>query len=260
MRGFKKRGEPEELARYKSEHGSVTWDYMQADAENGGDIAAKRCKLACIADQGGICAYCECDLGTKPHKIRVEHFHDKSDSAAGNNWALDWANMLAVCFGGQRAGARLRPKDMSCDAHKNYWAQKHDNPKSFEYLMLDPSKLPQSPSVFKFNSYSGEIFPDAKVCHEEGISLDMAARTIEILNLNCRRICNARKEAFDEVEEFKERLIDKKILKEEYRSLLIGKFLAGKCPSCMVAVRSALGPIAEEYIAEHGFWQKPRNG
>ena len=128
--------EPPELSAFRDALPASTWQAMRDDAMHEGPAAYASCRLKTIADQGGLCAFCEIDIrNNDPMTCHVEHFHPKSDITLTKNWALEWTNLLAVCNGGINPHAAGRgyflppiDENMSCDQRKDQMIQKGTPP------------------------------------------------------------------------------------------------------------------------------------
>lgn len=77
---------------------------------------------ALLVEQGHLCAYCMCRIGTEGHTATIEHLipQHPDDSAANGELSLSYRNMVAVCDG--RGGA-------TCDKRRGNRS-----------LMVDPAK------------------------------------------------------------------------------------------------------------------------
>ena len=127
MKTIKKSLPPNELTLFAELKPAEEWDsgfrnYSIPPNPAGHDY--KEIKRKLIADQGGLCAYCEKPINNEgEHRQRVEHIHPKSDkSNPVVNWGLLWTNVLAVCTGGETEDKEVHPlpANLSCDAHKNH--------------------------------------------------------------------------------------------------------------------------------------------
>lgn len=83
---------PNELTTYAVNYPAGDWDDFRNHAsENqtpGDDYRAIKQRL--IVDQGGLCGYCEQQIGDRDASLqRVEHYHPKSDTSDPRvNWSL----------------------------------------------------------------------------------------------------------------------------------------------------------------------------
>lgn len=155
-----------------------------------------------IADQAGLCAYCEKALrdegDNKPLGFKVEHFIPENSKtikrmiAAGQpaptiNYSLLWTNLLGCCFGGQHARSAsyieslTDEANLSCDvlkAHHNWSA-----------LILDPTQEPPDDGTwFEFDEEG--VMDVSADCPTQYV--DKARKSIEMLNLNCVRLTRLR--------------------------------------------------------------------
>lgn len=153
-------------------------------------------KNVIFTDQGKLCAFCENEV-IDIHKQRIEHFHAKADlSDLNHNWALDWGNLIGVCFGGSDVDRTIHPlpDNLSCDAHKDYLIVKNKLPMACEGFLLHPLKLPAFPCLFDFDKRTGELrakadYGQISIEHNHFDTLiELVEQTIEILNLNCDRL------------------------------------------------------------------------
>lgn len=164
-------------------------------------------KKEIIADQAGLCAYCEKALrdegDNRPLGFKVEHFIPENSKtikkmiAAGQpappiNYSLLWTNLLGCCFGGEHPrsasyNASLTDKaNLSCDVPKS-----HHN---WSGLILDPSQeLPDDGTWFEFDEQGVmNVSADCPPQH-----MTKARQSIEMLNLNCVRLTRLRLAALE---------------------------------------------------------------
>lgn len=152
MKKINKAWSPNALTEFAANHPTAGWeDFRRAD--NG--TAYQSLKSGILDDQGGLCAYCEQDLRSRPpNRQRLEHVHSKSDiSQSGINWALDWNNVVAVCMGGSSSldddhTHHPLPRNLSCDAYKAHLEAQGRIPKANEgyILYIEPAggtRLPE---------------------------------------------------------------------------------------------------------------------
>jgi uncharacterized protein (TIGR02646 family) len=189
MKHITKSSEPAKLQEYRQNNPKNSWKNFRDECQSGLNEVYETLSN----DQGGLCAYCEMKITPPNHQ--VEHFHDKSDTSNTDNptqWHLDWDNMLYCCKGGTQesmnTGEFLQPisDNTSCGQHK----QTDDCNK-----ILSPNKIPPFPRIFSYKiSDNGiSIHVDAVLCSKAGIDKNRAEQTIKILNLNCKRLCEARR-------------------------------------------------------------------
>lgn len=178
------------LTQFEQKHPQGKWDEFRDTTDY------KAVKELIFNEQGGLCAFCENEV-KDTHKQRVEHFHPKSDLTDSNqNWALDWSNVIGVCFGGSDVDKNIHPLpvNLSCDAYKDYLIVLKKLPINCEGYLLNPLALPAFPCLFDLNKRTGELIPKddyAQVTIEHNgykTVAELVEKTIEILNLNCDRL------------------------------------------------------------------------
>lgn len=126
-----------------------------------------------IAEQEGICAYCQQIL--KKDKIKIEHHCERSICDGTNNTIdrrLDYSNLLAVCLG--RGGVN---NELHCDSKKATFNRNNGLP-----IVVLPSNLAHVRTI-KYSS-TGLISSSNETFNQE---------IQEILNLNIEHIKAARK-------------------------------------------------------------------
>ena len=264
MKHTDKGPEPISLQAYRLAKPAATWDDLRNDALFGGEQAYKDIRTQTHADQGGVCAYCEIDVGNNdPLKSRIEHFHPKADTSTPMNWALDWPNMLAVCLGGSyRHGSAphtLEPlaSNLSCDAHKDLLIQQGQLSSACEGWVINPLLLPGSPCLFRVDKFKGELLPHEGHCaaaapwpgNMHADLQTLVAHTIKVLNLNCPRLCAARLAVVHDIERNKKKIAALKLKPEEGMARLAQRYLQHRWPAFVTTIRSCLGAAAEARMA-----------
>ncbi|MDR2168733.1 MAG: TIGR02646 family protein [Planctomycetaceae bacterium] len=188
MKFINKSEEPQKLRDYRQKHPNNQWEQFRNECQTGLDEVYKTLKR----DQGGICAYCEIKIQETDRQ--VEHFHDKSDKSDPNNpmrWHLDWNNLLYCCKGGTQKNnsgnnfLAASNVDISCGEHKKFGEYQN---------ILSPLEIPMFPRIFSYEISEGSIWirVDEKLCLQAGIDKTRAEQTIKVLNLNCKRLREAR--------------------------------------------------------------------
>ena len=220
MKRVLKGNEPLSLRTFRTAVPSGQWQYMRDDALFGGQQAYADCRKSTIADQGGLCAFCEIDIrDNDPLKCHVEHFHPKSDISPTKNWALDWNNLLGVCNGGSYAhtptpGHYLAPRDenLSCDQHKDQMIQRGKLPNACEGWILNPLQLCSQPSIFQLALSTGKLGAHPINCglisingNKHASTEALVEYTIDMLNLNCDRLLKSRLVIIRHIENAKKR-------------------------------------------------------
>jgi uncharacterized protein (TIGR02646 family) len=258
-----KDAEPASLLAFRLAQPRATWDELRNGALNDGQLAYQDIRACTHANQGGLCAYCEIDIRDNDSlKSRIEHFHPKSDTTTPTNWALDWPNLLAVCAGGSyRHGAvphTLEPlaENLSCDAHKDRLIQQGQLPEACEGLLLNPLLLPDTPSLFDVDKFSGRLRPHATNCEARApwpgnrhANLEaLVAHTILVLNLNCQRLCDARRTVIHDIERNKKRQRLAGAPPQQGLQRLAERYLQQAWPGFVTTIRICLGDAAERRL------------
>ena len=196
--------------------------------------------------QHGLCGYCEISLTELDHQ--VEHVVPRSDPVQGPSLALDYRNLIACCKGGTRRGSedsRYREpvrRNRSCGEKKGA---------RMIPTFLEPRNLPALPSLLRVFD-DGRIEADSAACTSMGVSPEDVNRTIEMVNLNARRLREARERHWralnDEWGAWTERLADGDHLHEAARRELLPD--RGRLPQFFTTARSYFGPVAERVLRE----------
>lgn len=259
MKVIKKSIEPEKLKEYRETYPSKTW--VRASKK-----IRKLYRKTCMKQQGYICCYCECDLNQigVDNFCRVEHFHQKSDTmSTGTNWHLDWNNIFAACNGITDKKKRYiypHPNNLSCDSHKNHLVQANQLPIQCEGLLINPLQIPAFPNIFKIDFATGELMPDDVACSSVSIpdnrlttTKDLVQSTINILNLNCDRLCRERKLVLNDIEGKIRAGREKRKSVDEVFTNLTHHFFQKKWPAYFTTIRCRLGKYAEDYLHSISF-------
>lgn len=268
MKAVCKGTEPSTLTRFRSYRPNASWDQMRDDTQSGGKQAYTAIRSQAVCDQGGLCAFCEIEIrDNDPLKWHVEHFHPKSDSTSSHNWALDWNNMLAVCNGGCdpfvcAPGFYMEPlkRNLSCDAHKDRMIQRGKLSLGCEGWILSPVHMIAFPNLFRIDLANGEIEPDEDACDEmasirpnkHSSTLGLVRHSIEMLNLNCDRLCRERLTIIHRIERDINNQRKQGFRPEQGLANLAGKYYA-KSPRWhrfFTTIRFRLGSAAEKYLQE----------
>lgn len=251
----KRTQEPERLRSYREHFPDGTWEKFRHSRANYQEI-----KRALLADQHGLCAYCEIEIKEALHPeqvddFRVEHFYPKSASVrGGHNYHLDWQNMLGVCHGGsqpkvEEADWRYSPShnERSCDVLKGS--------KEIAGRILNPLLLPARARVFRYNMEDGYMSVDKKTCPAE--LRRKAENTIRELNLNAARLKRMRLEVIRTLFDAEVRYVSEGMQPEEACELLAEQWLTpdeeGNCLPFFSVMRYYLGESAEAVLARHDY-------
>lgn len=230
--------------------GIEDWEQLR-DAESGRFY--KEVKAILVKNQYRICAYCESQLSSRDEDIRVEHFHPKADKNEVHNWGLDWDNLMAVCC----SGAIL---DCRCDVNKQHVQEGFVKitgvpaGPAIEGYILNPYEMSWE-NLFSFSQESGELGVNRAVCKKVyirenrfGSVAELVDRTIEVLNLNCGRLCRSRRSVAAEFEKLRA-ILRKRGFKKSIRDEIAERwFGGGKVLSYYTTRRCLLKGRAEKYI------------
>lgn len=268
MKRVLRQQEPDKLTCYRRDAPRSTWEQMKNDVKFGGSDVYNACRAQLIADQGGICAFCEIDIRANDSlKCRVEHFHPKSDSSEAYNWALDWDNLLGVCAGGsyKHVGVPYTQEpltdNLSCDTHKDRMIQSGKLPVQCEGWIINPTELITSPCLFRLEKSTGKLLPDLVNCvvftawpgNQHSDVQSLVQHTIDMLNLNCDRLCNARLAIIRDIERNKKKQRDAGFSPQQGLGNLANRYLRQRWPGFFTTIRVCLGAAAETYLESLAF-------
>jgi len=222
------------------------------------------CRVQAVQDQYGLCAYCEQKIAADDSlRCHIEHFHQKSDEDGKHNWGLDWGNMFAVCDGGSyrshspHEGRKIHPlpENLSCDAYKNHMVLEKELPVACEGHLLNPLDIPSFPNLFALNKGTGHLKPDEEACatveiprNACGTTAELVNRTIAVLNLNCERLAEKRRELVVDIDQNKKVLRKKNYSPAEVPKQLVRRYLSDKWPEFFTTLRCLIGAEAESYL------------
>lgn len=268
MKRVLKGQEPIELASFRNTVPQSTWQAMKDDANFGGPASYTACRNQLLTDQGGICAFCEIAIHDNDSlKCRVEHFHPKSDISLNHNWALDWNNLLGVCAGGSyKFGAMPHTQEplnqnLSCDAHKDQMIQSGRLPLQCEGWILNPVQLMASPTLFQIEKSTGKLRPDVANCeamppwpnNQHANFQTLVQHTIDMLNLNCDRLCQARLILTRDIERNKKMQRNQGFSAQQGLDNLALRYLRHRWLGFFTTIRICLGASADNYLAKIAF-------
>ncbi|MFM5670403.1 MULTISPECIES: TIGR02646 family protein [Aeromonas] len=256
-----KSNEPVFFNTYRLANPQSKWDEFR---NNDGGQVFSQTRMQIFNDQGLACAYCEESLKTLidsgyTHKIKVEHYHSKSDeSDVTKNWNLDWNNLLGVCSGSpdhtEGLTKKQRLENLSCDTHKAHLEQKKKLPLICEGWYLNPLEL-TSTLLIKFDKATGELIPNTPFCETYTPiknNYDSVARLIEetiiAFNLNCDRLVQKRKSVFFHYMQLLKKAKDDN--DEEFHENILKHWLSPPWPSFFTTRRTLLGDMAEKYLEQ----------
>ncbi len=264
MKRVLKGAEPPSLTTYRNAVPNGTWKAMRGDPHHGGQNAYTDCRAQTIEDQGGLCAYCEIGIrDNDPLKSQIEHFHPKSDKATAHNWALDWGNLLAVCNGGHNphvsaVGFYLAPLDanLSCDAHKERMITAGKLAAQCEGWILNPLQLQANPSLFELERGSGKLIPNIENCaaapawlgNKHASIAELVQHTIDMLNLNCDRLTQARRQIIWNIEQNKKKQRQAGYTPQQGLDNLAQRYFQTQWHDFFTTIRICLGQVADAHL------------
>lgn len=189
---------PNTLTEFSQQTPNASWEAFR-DSNGGEDYKALQTII--FSDQHQLCAYCEVNTGNIVNNRRIEHFVSKSFNII---YHTDWNNIFGVCIGGTDHENKTLfelPSNLSCDSHKSH-VENTDKTvtKNWHGTILNPLTIPLKHKLFCLEKASGKLLPNAEYCALTPIpnnihtsTLVLVEKTINILNLNCLRLCTARR-------------------------------------------------------------------
>ncbi|HAI69556.1 MAG TPA: TIGR02646 family protein [Gammaproteobacteria bacterium] len=159
--------------------------------------------------QQGLCAYCEIELVKQTDKgpiydRQIEHFHPKSDMPSTVDWMFEISNLFAACRGGSQShlfgeDSTFKDNERCLEPYdKNYSCGEAKKDDHLDHIILKPSELPDSPSLFVVSD-DGRIGVDEEACRQTGVDITKTLETIKRLNLDCMRLRNARQAVWEKL-------------------------------------------------------------
>lgn len=219
------------LAAYRAE----PWhdkDWAGFRSYRGSSLAYWELADALEARQHGLCGYCEVQLA--PPNRQVEHVLPQSKYP---QHALDHANLMACCRGvgspmsGSEPDERTRRKR---GPHASCGSAKGDEPPN---ELLDPRKLPHSPSVFRVLD-DGQIEADLEACEKVGMDSSLVQATIDVLGLNVPRLCTVREQIWSALRDsIGEEILDEELVRARAEQALLPDE-ADRLPAYFTTARS----------------------
>lgn len=101
MRTIQKGPEPATLTQHRQQPHADYDNYLDKDG----------LRVALVAEQRGVCCYCQSRIRATPEGMKIEHWRSQADHPARQ---LDFSNLLGACRGGD---GRPEP-DQHCDTRK----------------------------------------------------------------------------------------------------------------------------------------------
>ena len=230
------------VAYLEVEADDASWDRFRSHEAG---AAYRELRSTLIDLQHGLCGYCEARL-VEPH-VQVEHVVPQRDPDDGLRRELDETNMLACCLGGTKdVGDReqfLPPvrESTSCGQAKGGDA---------DARFVDPRTVPALPALVTVRD-SGEIEAAPVACAATGIPAEHVAHNIGVLGLDVRRLRQARRRRWHDLNRMIENgLNDLDLITEAARQELTpGE--NDDLPAFFTTARSFFGPVAEVVLGEH---------
>lgn len=238
------------LAAYLTRTGSgASWRRFRHNARN----AYRELAETLMELQHGLCGYCEIDL--RDDDRQIEHVIPQSDPNRGAQHALDPANMIACCRGGeledqygpnaQDDNERFSPPlsdNRSCGQ-----AKRNNTDPDF----VDPRTLPPLPSLTRVLP-DGKIEADTDACQAHSISAARIEKTITILGLNVERLRLAREKRWNTLNQnWVDYFDDPAVMEGAARGELLQNNV-GNLPKFFTTSRSYFSPFGSESIlAKH---------
>ena len=257
---------PHLLIEYTTVHPDSSWVEMSEDNTFKGSQAAHACRNQTVSDQFGLCAYCEQKISSAaPTRRRLEHFHPKSDNEVAHNWGLDWENMLATCDGGSWRVSEDElnyplPDNLSCDEHKNHMVSRGKLPVNCEGYLINPLSMPAFPNLFSLEGGSWKLLADEKSCTNVTFAentyfstFELVCQTINILNLNCDRLVEERKQLVFNINRNIKTLRDKGYSPNEVPGQLVSRYFNEKWPKFFTTLRCFIGTAVDDYLKVEGY-------
>ena len=199
--------------------------------------------------QHGLCGYCEIDLHNNDRQI--EHVIPQSDPNRGAQHALDIANMIACCRGGELrnlfgpTGRNDRERFLPPLSDNRSCGQKKENNTDPDFV--DPRTLPALPSLTRVLP-DGKIEADTDACQAHSISAARIEKTITILGLNVERLRLAREKRWNALNDnWASYFDDPAVMEEAARGELLQND-NGNLPKFFTTSRSYFSPFGSESI------------
>lgn len=261
MRSFQKLLQPDTFTAYVAEHpedagafgdrAGDAWRNFRGDRD-----ALEDAYNALANEQSGLCAYCEQLLFEGDAWVRldrqIEHFEPKSSPTPGR--VLVWENLMLCCTGGSRAEL-IRYPDRYIVGPGN---QSCGQPKGDQEPAgaLDPRAMTWRDIPYLVTSEGRlEVNPHASTELQR-----QAMRTLTLCNLNAPRLCYARKDVYQRIDEMLQWIEEalnhwNRTSRESARSVLstlvdgeLSPDAHGHLRAFWSVARQMLGPLAEEWL------------
>lgn len=135
--------------------------------------------------QKGLCAYCQIrldgDIGCHIEHVWPKHAHPEK--------TFDWRNLVLSCTHSEHISLARQTGGVSCGHSDGKRAWPIYNP-----MFISPME-PDCERYFEYRADDGTVIPAKDLSEHE---VDRARYTIDLLNLNCRRLCRERKDMLEQ--------------------------------------------------------------
>lgn len=249
--------QPALLAQYCLDNPAVVrWETFRNECRAGYEEL-----IGALSDkQRNLCAFCEIEL--LPMDRHVEHWRPKSLSTIANNLTFVVSNLTASCENRSKAhwfadlqerGGNPAPgPNESCGPFKG-----KDDPLGLVPRPYEPSAMPVDPPVFKVLR-DGKLEVDENAANTAGLQGDKLYATLELLNLNCTRLKNARRAVIEALNHEFEELTNSGVSDTDALIRLAEQQLRldpnGALPRFLTTLRSYFGQLAEDRLATIPNW------
>ena len=234
------------LAKYLDAEGDdANWDGFR---EHNASASYNELIEELIDVQHGLCGYCEINLTELDRQI--EHVIPQGDLQQGASKEVDATNMIACCKGGTSpvfaSSERSSDEDRFLKPVKDNMSCGQAKGDCNDTDFLDPRKLPALPSLTNV-LVDGRIEVDEVACESKGIPAVRVTRTIEILNLNARRLRLAREAWRKELVKLSRKVADPDdpSKMDSWICAVLTPDEKGRLEPFFTTARSYFGPLAE---------------
>jgi uncharacterized protein (TIGR02646 family) len=227
------------------------------------DTAYKALRDLLLAQQRGLCGYCEQRLTSQTGVLhamdwQIEHVLPKS---GGPGRALDWTNLILCCGGGTYRHHSEASRYSAGKANVSCGQFKGDRPLP---PGCDPRDFPCAPRLVSIG-LDGELSAHEAGCLTAGVSATELNRVInDVLNLNCARLKFARQKVVDNLLNWELSVLSQQLQSGhltaaqalEFRQLFVAMRLQtdgyGHLRAFWTVERQYLEPLSSEWIAQRG--------
>ncbi len=167
--------------------------------------------------QKGLCAYCQIYIDP----IIGSHVEHICPQSKYQEKTLQWDNLVLSCTHSEKIRETSSAGGLSCG---------HSKESDYDYRFISPTEA-DCERYFKYRVSDGTVQP------ADGLSdpdLERADFTIELLNLNCRRLCRLRKDMLEEGYRIIAKLKDDSVALGHFLDLELAE-TRGKLPSFFTA-------------------------